>query len=157
LNIVVDSGSNRLGYETILVVLEPGEKPESPTTVINNVKVSVKIKTVFVFPREPPIEGPNPPELPICDEDTPLETPCRDEGDPDDCEPGFVDRGFGCESEEPEPPICTPDGPPCPPCPEGVEAGWCADEDEQQDTDDFLDLMALRDSLGVVIMIHYQA
>jgi hypothetical protein len=34
-----------------------------------------------------------------------------------------------------EPPACTPDGPPYPPCPEGVEAGWCMDEDEQQDFD----------------------
>jgi hypothetical protein len=62
----------------------------------------------------PPIPPPN---LPICDENTPPETPCIDEGDPDD------------------PPICTPDGPPCPPCPEGVEAGWCADEDERRDFD----------------------
>ena len=29
----------------------------------------------------------------------------------------------------------SPDGPPCPPCPEGVEAGWCEDEDERQDFD----------------------
>jgi hypothetical protein len=36
-----------------------------------------------------------------------------------------------------DPPICTPDGPECPPCPEGVEAGWCADE-ERSDTDDCL-------------------
>ena len=27
---------------------------------------------------------------------------CVDEGDPDDCEPGYVDRGFGCELEQPE-------------------------------------------------------
>jgi hypothetical protein len=37
-----------------------------------------------------------------------------------------------------DPPICTPDGPECPPCPEGVEAGWCADEEERSDTDDCL-------------------
>jgi hypothetical protein len=37
---------------------------------------------------------------PICDENTPPGTVCEDEGDPDDCEPGFVDRGFGCEPEE---------------------------------------------------------
>jgi hypothetical protein len=49
--------------------------------------------------------------------------------------------GIGCDSanEDPDnnplPPVCTPDGPPCPPCPEGVEAGWCADEDELQDFD----------------------
>lgn len=40
------------------------------------------------------------PEVPICDEDTPPGTTCRDEGDPDDCEPGYVDRGFGCEPED---------------------------------------------------------
>ena len=39
-------------------------------------------------------------EPPICDENTPPGTVCEDEGDPDDCEPGFVDRGFGCEPEE---------------------------------------------------------
>jgi hypothetical protein len=37
---------------------------------------------------------------PICDENTPPGTTCRDEGDPDDCEPGYVDRGFGCEPED---------------------------------------------------------
>jgi hypothetical protein len=75
--------------------------------------------------------------LPICDETTSHEEPCRDEGDLDDCEEGFVDKGFGCVpiEGESEPPICTPDGPECPPCPEGVEAGWCADEDERQDFD----------------------
>ena len=45
----------------------------------------------------------------------------------------------GCSIEaypsNPEPPICTPNGPPCPPCPEGVEAGWCADDDEIDDFD----------------------
>jgi hypothetical protein len=43
-------------------------------------------------------------KLPICDENTPPGVTCIDEGDPDDCEPGFVDRGFGCEPEEPR--IC---------------------------------------------------
>jgi hypothetical protein len=43
------------------------------------------------------------PVPPICDENTPPEQTCRDEGDPDDCQPGYVDRGFGCELEEPEP------------------------------------------------------
>lgn len=39
-------------------------------------------------------------EPPICDENTPPGTTCIDEGDPDDCEPGYVDRGFGCEPED---------------------------------------------------------
>ena len=39
---------------------------------------------------------------PICDDDIPEKEgeTCRDEGDPDDCEPGLVDRGFGCEAKE---------------------------------------------------------
>ena len=77
-------------------------------------------------------------QLPICTDDLPIDQPCRDEGDYDDCEEGFRDIGNGCEpivGEEPEPVVCTPDGPPCPPCPEGVEAGWCEDEDERQDFD----------------------
>jgi hypothetical protein len=41
--------------------------------------------------------------LPLCDENTPPGQTYYDEGDPDTCEPGFVDRGFGCELEEPEP------------------------------------------------------
>jgi hypothetical protein len=40
------------------------------------------------------------------------------------------------ENKNSKRPVCTPDGPECPPCPEGVEAGWCADEDERQDVDD---------------------
>jgi len=39
---------------------------------------------------------------PPCTDETPPGELCRDEGDPDDCEPGSVDRGFGCEPEEPE-------------------------------------------------------
>jgi micrococcal nuclease len=79
-----------------------------------------------------PPEPPEPPEcqegfalgangrcIPICDEDTPPNMTCHDEGDPTD---------------PPEPPACTYDGP-CPPCPEGVEAAWCADEDERGDFD----------------------
>lgn len=54
---------------------------------------------------------------------------CHDEGDTTDPEPVTV-------TVTPEPPVCTPDSPPCPPCPPNVEAGWCADEDERQDTDD---------------------
>jgi hypothetical protein len=58
------------------------------------------------------------PVPPLCDENTPPGTTCRDEGDPDDCEPGFVDRGFGCEPEEcPEGQVGTP--PNCEPPPEG--------------------------------------
>ena len=77
-------------------------------------------------------------QLPICTDDLPIDQPCRDEGDYDDCEEGFRDIGNGCEpivGEEPEPVVCTPDGPPCP---EGVEAGWCADEYERQDIDECL-------------------
>jgi hypothetical protein len=41
---------------------------------------------------------------PLCDENTPPGQTCYDEGDPDTCEPGFVDRGFGCEAEGVIPP-----------------------------------------------------
>ena len=57
--------------------------------------------------------------MPSCDENTPSGVTCKDEGDPDDCEPGFIDKGFGCEPEEcPEgttgiPPDCEPIQPDC--------------------------------------------
>jgi hypothetical protein len=35
-----------------------------------------------------------------CDENTPPGQLCNDEGDPDDCEDGFVDRGSGCVRED---------------------------------------------------------
>jgi len=39
--------------------------------------------------------------MPCCDEaNTPSGDTCYDEGDPDDCEPGFIDKGFGCEPED---------------------------------------------------------
>lgn len=44
---------------------------------------------------------------PLCDEDTPAGQLCRDEGDPDSCEEGFVDRGNGCEPED-ETELCPP-------------------------------------------------
>jgi hypothetical protein len=60
--------------------------------------------------------------IPICDETELLDGEvCRDEGDTTD--------------PDPDPPTCTPDSLECPPCPEGVEAGWCADEDERGDFD----------------------
>jgi hypothetical protein len=37
------------------------------------------------------------PELPICDENTPAGQLCRDEGDFDSCDRGYVDSGRGCE------------------------------------------------------------
>jgi hypothetical protein len=64
--------------------------------------------------------------IPICDEtELPDGETCYDDGDPTDP----IDDG------PVEPPTCTPYGPECPPCPEGVEAGWCADEDERGDFD----------------------
>ena len=58
-----------------------------------------------------------------------LGSTCHEEGDPTDPEPVTV-------TVTPEPLVCTPDSPPCPPCPPNVEAGWSADEDERQDTND---------------------
>ena len=48
--------------------------------------------------------------IPICDEtELPEGEVCYDEGDPDDCEPGFINKGFGCEPEEcPEGQVGTP-------------------------------------------------
>ena len=76
--------------------------------------------------------GTNPPEGFECgSNETPIfsegQWVCRDDLDDTIRPPDDDDDGR---------PIYTPDGPPCPPCPEGVEAGWCADEDERQDTDD---------------------
>lgn len=51
---------------------------------------------------------------PICDENTPPGVTCVDEGDFTDCEPGFIDRGYGCEPEvcvDIFPSICFPEHP----------------------------------------------
>jgi hypothetical protein len=65
-----------------------------------------------------------------CAEGISVEEYCKKNPTTQGC-PGYeLGGGVG-----PEPPICTPDGPECPPCPEGVEAGWCADEEEQGDFD----------------------
>jgi hypothetical protein len=69
-----------------------------------------------------------------------LGSTCHDEGDPTDpvtvtpvpsTERTPLPPGGGV----PEPEPCTP-GSECPPCPEGVEASWCADDDEQNDIDE---------------------
>jgi hypothetical protein len=156
LDIIVDDSGGLLGYETIVVILAPGQQPIQSTEIVRIVsrvsddeddndllictpdQIVVDGKCVPLacpegFARSGGEDGRC---IPICDENTQPGTTCYDEGDPDTCEPGFVDRGFGCEREDDGRPVCTPDGPPCPPCPEGVEAGWCADEDEQQDEDD---------------------
>ena len=65
-----------------------------------------------------------------CAEGISVEEYCKKNPTTQGC-PGYeLGGGVG-----PEPPVCTPDGPPCPPCPEGVEAGWCADSDERADFD----------------------
>ncbi|HKI08086.1 MAG TPA: hypothetical protein VKA09_06795 [Nitrososphaeraceae archaeon] len=46
---------------------------------------------------------------PICDENTPPGTTCRDEGDLSDCKKGFRDYGFGCEKVKKEPKVQCPD------------------------------------------------
>jgi hypothetical protein len=83
------------------------------------------------------------------DMDDPVSSPSLLPTPTDSCDDpttkGIPFIGLPCLEDDPikptpveEPPVCTPDGPPCPPCPEGIEAGWCADEDEQQDVDDCL-------------------
>ena len=49
--------------------------------------------------------------IPICDSDQAVgyDGPCRDEGDFDQCEEGFKDKGNGCEPIEEEPPVECPD------------------------------------------------
>jgi hypothetical protein len=62
----------------------------------------------------------NNPQPPVCDENTPPGVTCIDEGDPDTCEPGFVDRGFGCEQEVFDQ------------CPPGSAPGdWCPEEEQE--------------------------
>jgi hypothetical protein len=188
LDVIADlpNGSERAAYETILVILKPGEPAQQPTQVINKIKVVTDVRVTFEddddndkcsdkvgsagmgFPYEKKTEcekqewdqciedrengikwadrckdlnegffddcegyankeecdeywdrignpdfceenpdvvpcNPNdafPPTPPICDENTPPDTLCRDEGDPDTCDEGFVDKGFGCEPEE---------------------------------------------------------
>jgi len=63
---------------------------------------------------------------PVCDEYTPPGTTCYDEGDPDTCEPGFVDRGFGCEAE----------GSDIPSIFDGEDTSGSANEDENVDGDE---------------------
>lgn len=79
----------------------------------------------FGLPPPPPL-SPTPKPTDSCDDPTTRNLPLL---------------GLAClddEQKKKEPPICTPNGPECPPCPEGVEAGWCQDEDERQDTGDCL-------------------
>ena len=81
-------------------------------------------------------------DLPLCSDPYyvtgRLGSTCYDDGDPTDplTNSSLVPPREPTDPEEGARPICTPDGPECPPCPEGVEAGWCQDEDERQDIDD---------------------
>jgi hypothetical protein len=127
LDVIVDMSSSAIlgTYETVLVVLEPNQQPLPPTTIISQITVEesevcppnlILVNGNCIEPK-PPSPTPKPTPTDSCDDPTTRNIPFI--GDP-------------C----PEPPVCTPGGPPCPPCPEGVEAGWCADEDERQDTDE---------------------
>jgi hypothetical protein len=154
LDIITQKGNAKTAYEGILVI------NQQPTTIINettkqiinqeiNRNSRVDIDTKIIFKEDTPKSKPPivcPADMtndgekciplgcpegfvrdvngrcsPICDDiELPEGEVCYDEGDPTD---------------PIDPPICTPDGPECPPCPEGVEAGWCADEDERGDFD----------------------
>jgi hypothetical protein len=140
LDVITQKGSAKAAYEGVLSI------GNQPLTVIEETTKRVTneygdLILIFLSSEECPkgyaLDN-NGRCKPICDVTEPPDGgECIDVGDPEDCEPGFVDRGNGCEPEEgSERPVCTPNGPPCPPCPEGVEAGWCADEDERQDTDE---------------------
>ena len=129
LDVITQKGNAKAAYEGILSI---GQQPltviEETTKRVTNEYGDLYI--IFLPPDEcPPGTTGIPPDCePICDVDDPPPE-CVE---PIVCPDGStVPQGEDC----PEPPICTPDGPPCPPCPEGVEAGWCADEDERQDFD----------------------
>jgi hypothetical protein len=135
LDIITQKGNAKAAYEGILVI------NQQPTTIINettkqiinqeiNQNSRVDIDTRIIFKE---VTSKSKPEPRMC-------TQGMDVGSLA-CKAGITVEQYcakypqteGCP--EPESPICTPDGPPCPPCPEGVEAGWCADEDERQDFD----------------------
>jgi hypothetical protein len=126
LDIIVRTNQGLAVYETMLVILKEGEQPKNSTEIVNIwIKVSTNVKTIIKFPREDNQTKGN-------------QTEDNQTGTIEIPDPVIVDNQTKPIPEE-ESPICTPDGPECPPCPEGVEAGWCADEDERQDTDDGLD------------------
>jgi hypothetical protein len=116
LDVITQKGSAKAAYEGVLSI------GNQPVTVIEETtkRVTNDYGDLIIIFEPHPCDLPNPP--PECL----LEDPCLNPNPPPECE------------EIEERPICTPDGPPCPPCPPGVEAGWCADEDERQDTDDGL-------------------
>jgi hypothetical protein len=140
LDIITQKGNAKAAYEGILVI------SQQPTTIINettkqiinqeiNQNSRVDIDTKIIFKDNTPET--DPPSICLPNQ--------RNEGGrcvPIECPKDFeLDANGRCipmdnGSIDPiDPPVCTPDGPECPPCPEGVEAGWCADEDERQDFD----------------------
>ena len=112
LNVLGTLGDIEGGYETVLVIVPPNQS----TTVINEETRNVVEKRIN--------------ELLIID--IFIEIIFEDEGLPS-CDPN-LSPGVLCE-EEPEPGPCQP-GEYCPPCPPGVEADYCADDDELDDTDE---------------------
>lgn len=144
LDIIVDTGDEKEVFETLLVILGPNENPVNPVIVINKFENIIKTKTIIKFNDDDDDndddggnktkDGGNKTKKPegrictmgmdassrACAEGISVEEYCKKNPQTQGC---------------PEPPICTPDGPECPPCPEGVEAGWCEDEDERQDFD----------------------
>ena len=127
------SSSGFLGtYETMLAILAPNQQPMPPASIISQITVeeSAECPPNLILVNgnciEPPTPTPKPSPTDYC-----YLPGVGDWWDNPDC------REY-LEKKNSKRPVCTPGGPPCPPCPEGVEAGWCADEDERQDTDDCL-------------------
>jgi hypothetical protein len=123
LDVIVDMSSSAIlgTYETVLVVLEPNQQPLPPTTIISQITVEesevcppnlILVNGNCIEPKPP---SPMPPTKPTdsCDDPTTRDLPL-----------------LGI--------FCPKDGGEQPPCPEGIEANWCQDEDERQDTDDCL-------------------
>jgi hypothetical protein len=49
LNVIVDTGNEREGFETILVVLGVNESPVNPITIVNNFENVIKTRTIIEF------------------------------------------------------------------------------------------------------------
>jgi hypothetical protein len=118
LDVIVDMSSSAIlgTYETVLVVLEPNQQPFPPTTIISQITVeeSEVCPPNLILVNGNCIEPltPTPKPTDSCDDPTTRSLPLL---------------GIFCPKEKEQPP-----------CPESVEANWCQDEDERQDTDECL-------------------
>jgi hypothetical protein len=134
--VLMDNGDN-YAYETVLVVLEPGQvlDDDDKRDIIQSfVTVSIDIKIIF---RNGPVYNngtqptPTPPVGNITEPEPPLTNPVEPDPEPN----GTSTTPEPIHFEGPEPIPCEP-GADCPPCFENVEADWCQDDDERDDIDE---------------------